>query len=229
MYQAALPVLAELLPALGAELAYTEGVGLLGWGIDESLAKTDPNRNSLLREIGGGMADMSLIHNIKEKGPAVGFADWLWFNTPYGMLSDSSVDAWKVTAGVGGKENGAPIKAVSEARPEPQRVVSEARPEPQMVVRQPRQPWQPQQHPQGLGFGAGDVPAEALGVAGSYGIQDALRQAIAAYPQLWAEAQKVQALRDAESAARLNQLRDQYMQRILNYLPLTGNYDYPVW
>ena len=215
MYQAALPVLAELLPALG-ELAFTEGAGLLGWGIDESLAKTDPNRNSLLREIGGGMADMSLIHNIKEKGPAVGFADWLWFNTPYGMLSDSSVDAWKVTAGVGGKENGAPIKAVSEARPEPQR-----------VVLQPRQPWQPQQHPQGLGFGAGDVPAEALGVAGSYGIQDALRQAIAAYPQLWAEAQKVQALRDAESAARLNQLRDQYMQRILNYLPLTGNY--PVW
>ncbi|HOK59263.1 MAG TPA: hypothetical protein PL047_09670, partial [Methanothrix sp.] len=123
MYQAALPVLAELLPALGAELAFTEGAGLLGWGIDESLAKTDPNRNSLLREIADSMADMSLIHNIKEKGPAVGFADWLWFNTPYGMLLDSNVDAWKVKAGVGGKENGAPIKAVSEARPEPQRVV----------------------------------------------------------------------------------------------------------
>jgi len=218
MYQAALPVLAELLPALG-ELAFTEGAGLLGWGIDESLAKTDPNRNSLLREIGGGMADMSLIHNIKEKGPGVGLNDWLFFNfVPGGMFLDSNVDKFKVKAGVGGKENGAPIKAVSEARPEPQR-----------VVRQPRQPWQPQQHPQGLGFGAGDVPAEALGVAGSYGIQDALRQAIAAYPQLWAEAQKVQALRDAESAARLNQLRDQYMQRILNYLPLTGNFDYPVW
>ena len=92
----------------------------------------------------------------------------------------------------------------------------------------PAQPVPPAGQPAGgQPLGAGDVPAEALGVAGSYGIQDALRQAIAAYPQLWAEAQKVQALRDAESAARLNQLRDQYMQRILNYLPLTGNY--PVW
>lgn len=61
----------------------------------------------------------------------------------------------------------------------------------------------------------------------SIGLQNIIGQAVARYPQMWAEAERLQAMRDAEAAQNLEALRRMYMDRISQWMPVEGNY--PVW
>lgn len=223
-----------VLKALALRQLKNEGVGLLG-ALGESIAtRFDPERKNIMTRSLDYIDELSLLNNLLiEKEGWKGVGDYIGASM-IGTEPQMAIPALAISLAYDTAEDQARKRktgvAAQEQPPQPNarpRLVAQPQPAP---AQQP-QPI-PAQH--GWQWWQGipedrlaDIPVEALGVAGSYGLQERLRRAIEMYPQLWAESQKLQSMRDAEAAARLEQMRNQYMARILSYLPLTGNY--PVW
>jgi len=213
-------------------LAIPEGIGLTAGLIDWGLGAAGFNEQSNLRRFFDILDSLSIINNILEGTGTLPHP----IGTAGGGWQASEMIAPWVLPGLGGKAaaaaglaKAAPTAAASGWIP----ALSTARTwgagftaglggyseskgkkkEESQTTTGPQPQPQPQPLPQWL-------PALGQAVA----TQDLLRQAVANYPTMLAETARLQAMRDAENARRLQEAYSRYMQLIPQFLPVSGNY-----